>query len=714
MILTLSRRAQQTGQKRLLRQAVTNAFGFGFTTGPVVALLAMHYGASDLQTGFLYAGVHLCGFAGLIAPAFLNGRETTAIWSRFWWTRAVVSFGYLLLPLLPTDVMRVWALLGLYYCFMMARSVGLTAAFPTQKAICGPNRLPEILASNFTRTQASLLVVQMTSFLLAGSGWFQSDEPMLLILISIGAVSNAITSWLISRFPPTGYLEEGSLQGVYRAARELLRTPSYRETAIMVSLQTGLAVCLGYHINFLRRGLELPSDRIFLVVMVGFLGAITISQAMRVAASRVPVRAQLMVIHLLLMLTGLLWAFILRLPVGDSLPLLLLASFPVQTAAAAMIIVLHRLQADNLPSGRSVQTSALYQIIAVVGALVSLGLINASMGLDALSRLPGAHDYTGPFLVWAVLALACGVFDIFLKALSQKEPLLGQLATLLPGNLASVYRAYRIEQERDPRNARVALEGLMSAPTLVSRQILLEGLHDRDVTKRMVALRAATRTSIPEALPPILAEATDPLAPLRREALTALGFLGNRYAADHLRPLLDDPSPAVRAGALKSLLRLGIEVEDATVDRVFDACDGTRERVDVFIGLAEARRRPKLLELVGRVLNGETKPSPLCSEALLQFAAAAWDLRETMVEIFDAEASAPGAGIEAALAEAEGGWPDGLDPEAVRCLAAGERYDELAARLRRHLPDSGWIAIHDRSTALGVLLLWLALRGESA
>ncbi|MFW5857753.1 MAG: hypothetical protein ACOCX4_07740, partial [Planctomycetota bacterium] len=63
MILRLSRRVQRAAQRRLRWHAFFNACGFGLTTDQVVYLFALHYGATDTQSGFLYAAIHLTALA---------------------------------------------------------------------------------------------------------------------------------------------------------------------------------------------------------------------------------------------------------------------------------------------------------------------------------------------------------------------------------------------------------------------------------------------------------------------------------------------------------------------------------------------------------------------------------------------------------------------------------------------------------------------------
>ena len=90
MILQLSRRVQRKAQKQIALIGFVNALGFGFLTGQTIYLLALLYQATDTHMGILYAAPFLTALAAVLVPFWLNGKETTLMWSRFWWLRTFV------------------------------------------------------------------------------------------------------------------------------------------------------------------------------------------------------------------------------------------------------------------------------------------------------------------------------------------------------------------------------------------------------------------------------------------------------------------------------------------------------------------------------------------------------------------------------------------------------------------------------------------------
>jgi hypothetical protein len=253
----------------------------------------------------------------------------------------------------------------------------------------------------------------------------------------------------------------------------------------------------------------------------------------------------------------------------------------------------------------------------------------------------------------------------------------------------------------------------MLSPSQASREVLLESLSSADLARRYAALRTLPHTPHREAFGSVLAEAESVESPLRPEAISALGFLGNRYAVEALRGFLAEPLDRVRAAALKSLLRLRAAPPEAEILRLHQGLRDPRARLDVAVGLTVTGRRDLFLILLGRELA--ERPGPSWSRPLLVIAADLWDRRADLAELYDEERGERDAGLAYILADrGPAAAPAELEDDALRGLFAEEAYAELAERLRAAGPDQPWLQAYDRTTALGVLFLWTLLREEQS
>jgi HEAT repeat protein len=98
---------------------------------------------------------------------------------------------------------------------------------------------------------------------------------------------------------------------------------------------------------------------------------------------------------------------------------------------------------------------------------------------------------------------------------------------------------------------------LRGDPESEARQILLEGLADRDPRIRSNAIEAIATTRAIRLLPRIQRMLQDPAVPVRFLAALSIGDLEYSLAKDEVEKLLTDPDPNVRIAAAYALLKLG-------------------------------------------------------------------------------------------------------------------------------------------------------------
>ncbi|MBN1256241.1 MAG: hypothetical protein JXA52_00900 [Planctomycetes bacterium] len=459
MIINLSRKKQHAARPLLYQATFWNAWGNGLTTMAIIYLLALHYHASDFQMGLLYAAMYISGFAPVFAPLLLNGRETTAIWSKFWLLRTFACFPYLLLPFLPSNTMRVWVLVVAYYTFTIARAFGMSASFSVYKALATPRELPGTMATLVSLVQAGRLAVTILIFAVFGSGWFAKDEPAFILLIGIGIAFNGFTSWLLSRLPKTGYLEEGSLKSMAHAFRQVWQNPVMLKIAMVIACQTGLVICSAYRISYFKNVVEFSNSLVVLIVIAEILGAIISSYAIRIIGHSISPSALILGAQVVLMSfgflwifvealpgwpTGLLWTFVETLPAWPVIPLAILISVPIATCNVATFAVTLQLRTGILPEGREVQTSVVYQVTGVVAAVLTIGVLNLTEGITDLLTLPGIHQYSRQFGLMFILSILTCIIGIRMKPEGLRA-VLTDMTLFAPANLKSIYSAYREE-----------------------------------------------------------------------------------------------------------------------------------------------------------------------------------------------------------------------------------------------------------------------------
>ena len=702
MILQLSRRVQRKAQKHVTWIGFVNALGFGFLTGQTIYLLGLVYGATDTHMGILYAAPFLTTFAAILVPFWLNGRETTAMWSRFWLLRTVVCLGYFVLLFLAPTPLRIWLFVGLHLAFMIFRSFGMAGYFTVIRAFAPPGETSQLMARSLGATQVGVLLATICGFWVTRSNWLGSEEWSLFLLIGVGTFFNGVTAWLISRLPRTGYLTNGSRQSLVRACVETWRQHQLREVATVVVLHAVAAVFAGYLISYMRNVALFGVDHIFFYTVLGVVASILISRVLKIMGRWVRPRILLCATHAVLALIVLLWALLDWMPrlaysVGG---IAALYSLTILCLTASHIVSM-QLRTGRLPVQHSVEHSIVFDCLQALGALVTLGVAAGLSVLAARVTYP-LHAYSLHFLMWMVVSLV--VCILAFRMASDSRSTMGEFLALMPSSIYTMVRANRLEQEDHAVRRHLTLEGLLLSPNPVSRELIMENLRSPDTGIRTSCLRVLMGYPQDEAIPSLMSEARSAFSPLRCEALTALSFTGRGDLAPELWELWNSAPDDVRPALVKALLRLHAPVTDEQIRGVWHACPRGRQG-DIFIGLALSYGRMNLLfELFAEEL--EARPDSYWSQPLFGWVAAAVDRRPSMQDIFCEENLHPGGGIDHLLANYEGKWPAEIEKESCRSLVQEHGYDQLQAMLRRIVPES-WVQVYDRSSALGVLFLCL-------
>jgi len=181
--------------------------------------------------------------------------------------------------------------------------------------------------------------------------------------------------------------------------------------------------------------------------------------------------------------------------------------------------------------------------------------------------------------------------------------------------------------QRDPAERAVAVAGLSDADETVRRvasEILVDladaetvpslvaGLDDPDARVRANLLRALARAKATAAQDDVIARLMDPDPGVQVQAINALENLADpEIRVHHLRPLLEDAEPAVRAEAAAALLKLGPQPGALDTLEQMAGADDVDARVEALAGFANWGDR----SAVGSVAAALEDPQPAVRRA---------------------------------------------------------------------------------------------------
>jgi hypothetical protein len=649
----LSHNAQARGRRLLLSAMSFNPLGASLAMGPVIQLLALHYGAGDLAMGLIYAAIHVTAAAAILTPLLLNGVDVSRIVARSWLIRAFVGLVYLCLPLLPSDGWKVGLLIGTLYVFASIRSLGV-AAVPAQMRALANNRrdITKLSADAGSKWHTGYLIASVISFLvLRHQGWFPSEEFAFLLLLGIGGFFNIVTGSLLFRVPNTGRMQGGSLVSVAQAAQLVFSIKAYREVVLVSFLQVMLLVTSGYQLSDLKGPQGFSPEGVFGLLIASIVASLLATRLLSLLGDRISFRGLLICTHALLATAGLIWLSVPQWPAdvqGTLAGSLYIGSMSLLAFSGG---IQSAMTGDRLPGQLRMQVSIVYQMGTVLAALCGLGLCSL------LGQLLPAdwNPYAFAYLPW--IGLSLGLCGWALRNPAPDGPaLLAELRQLTPANIHVLWRLQRLDNTQDPTRVRF-IERLMSADTPASHERLINCLCSPDVKERLSAYRSLLERIDPEALPMVLGEAQNIRSPLRAEALTVLGLSGEKRFIEPLQKLLtNEIDERIHACAIKSLLRLGADMDDEHLLKSYQHAHDYRNRFEILIGLAVARRCTCLEHLLREECHHDADPVWLGC-LLLNWADACGD-RQRIGRLLALEQEEEGAGIRDLLTEAAESEPE--------------------------------------------------------
>jgi HEAT repeat protein len=178
-------------------------------------------------------------------------------------------------------------------------------------------------------------------------------------------------------------------------------------------------------------------------------------------------------------------------------------------------------------------------------------------------------------------ALRAGQPQVFL---SEQQPLGG-----FQRDVAAVQTVLAGLADPDPMVRRVSAEILGSVQLPAAASAAVAALHDSDPQVRVAALHSLAAGQAASALLEVLLLLADPEAEVRLAAVESLRQLAGYGAglAQLLRPMLDDPEPAVRTRAALAILHLGPDAPAAQTLLALARSPVAAERVRALMAMSE-------------------------------------------------------------------------------------------------------------------------------
>ena len=549
----LSRREKQKGRKNYLLYTFVNGLSYSFLAETIITLLAMYYGASNIQLGYINSAVYLTGLIIFFVPLLFGTVRIIRLFFVAWLLRGLVSLGYGFAPLMnPSNA--VWLIIAVYTLYCLLRNT----AYPMNHVIQGDITKPSERGRYSSRVIMILYASMLLSRLMSFSTLTLFDQQKLegfFCLLALGILLNTLASLIITRVPIKQRIQGKDFTAAFSSFKGYLADPQHRVLILLYCSGMSLFVTFGLTVAFLRKTLGVPDNLIFIYTTLNFAGVILTSRGMRPYLDRFGSKPLLVVCNLLILVLAVFWVFTptsLTAPVFFGLGVLTMAFLGLNR------LLLDRLIVNSIPGDDRVGFTGSLAVVFSFFALI-VGMAGGYLADLSLVIEPGfTHEYGLTFALMALTALANVGLAI---NLTEKDSLsAAQVLDIIshPDKLKTIQRLEKLEKSNDATRTEMILIELEADPNHLATKEIHSRMKQPGLRDKEMIIRSLFSNPRPELESDLIDEAQDTYSWWRQSAIFALGVYNTPRTKQALHRIFRDTSyPYIRSVAAKSMARIG-------------------------------------------------------------------------------------------------------------------------------------------------------------
>ena len=271
------------GLEKLIAFNALNAVTFNMVVGATISVFLLRLGATNTQTGFLYALLYIATPLSLLGAFLADRHGERVVLTVGWLGRALSIVPLLFAPMVARAAGGQWGVLvglGSVTLFLAFRAVGASGFFPMMQTLI-PKRMLGVVQA---RLMAQMFWVGVGVFLF--SAWFLqpgsdgADPPIsrFLWLFGVGSLTGIISSRYLFILP---YRPIAPRVRTATNVREALRTLTQPTVARFLCLQVMFSLAFmmtrTFTLLYLKRVRQLPDADLVLLDAVYMGGCIAVS-----------------------------------------------------------------------------------------------------------------------------------------------------------------------------------------------------------------------------------------------------------------------------------------------------------------------------------------------------------------------------------------------------------------------------------------------------
>lgn len=642
----LSSAERKEGIKQYVKFATVNGIGFSFIGETVVYLMAIYFGATNTQLGYIGSSLHLTGIITAFLPILFANVNMKDLFFRVWLLRGIVCFLYAFVFLLSGQN-AVFLILVVFTLFNLLRNIGVAIQTALQKTLASPTEMGNLLAKISSRFAAMGIISQVLSFFLLSLSFF-SGIGGLIILEYTGAILNTIGSFYIRKIPCREKLESPSTFATLSVFMEAMRNKNSRLAFIIRWLSLSSTILMGFIVPFLRRESNLESSTIFIYTIITALSVITANIFLKPFIFKMGRKPVIIISYILFSASSAFWALV---PGQTSIIILFIAGAVIgflghiagQSVAA---LVLNVMPDDNKASF----AAALSSSVAIVALIIGPG---GGLLADISTSLPFSvpNIYTLPFLFSTALTLCLVVLAAFIKDSGSMNVLDSAKIIFSIKNLRDLFDIYTFTTTDDKRKQETILFGLGRSNTNLATDEFKRLIKRPLLPNRAQLLYSLYFNKKEELVDTLIEEIKNERD--KTIAIFALGAYPSAKVKNFLTKIFfEDDDDNTKVCAAKSLVRIGEKRVVPSVKKIIKKKTlNTSGKLDAILALSLGDEEGTYLPYIFKIINRKDKR--WAREVAFSIVGRQINFDPPLEEIYAIEANNFGEGFEFLLDEAK-------------------------------------------------------------
>lgn len=552
----LSVEERQKGQRRVYNFQGLNGMGYNFMGDTPVYLMAIHFGATNIELGYISSVVFLTGFILVGLPKLLVGKNLVKVQSTAWLIRGVIVLSYLMLLWLEGKS-AVLLILIVYTLFCSARMVGVAVWNPLMKMVTSSQNRGNVLAQGNIIYQSASVISKLISFILTSFQFFSGIVGILLLQV-FGVIFNTAAALQLKKVPCREEVEYQEGRNIFVILVDAMKRRDRRYPLLSKWVTVAVIVLNGLTIAFIRKEAGFSSNFVFLYSMVIAFSIILSGLFAKTFSDRIGSRPLLIGVDILLFLSFTVWFF---LPVSKNtiLPVYFyfILGFFTNFFLWSGNVLISRVLVNTMPENETFAYNSMTNFITAFFSLISGIAAGLLIDYGQKSSILMFNNYSYLFSFAMVLSLVL----IFLSIVLVDKGSLSARETAAILFSFEGMRAYmdigRLNSTTDPVKKKTVLLSISQNEASIATEEMHRIIASPLSSGKGEIIKSLFSNPRQDLFSYLLTEAADSGSYHQLKAVFALGAYPGIETENLLLYLIDSPDISVQSNAAKSLSRIG-------------------------------------------------------------------------------------------------------------------------------------------------------------